>query len=149
MIRRPPRSTLFPYTTLFRSQDRRADCTAGDAELVLREVENVVPETCLEMALELGQVEVGPSSLADERRGIVKEEEPEVEEGGGDRASVHGHVLLVQMPAARPHHQRSRPRRQRVALPLDAGEPDGAAHRVPEVRLPLEVIAPGEGVRVL
>src|SRR2546429_7262634 len=25
MIRRPPRSTLFPYTTLFRSRDRRAD----------------------------------------------------------------------------------------------------------------------------
>src|SRR5256886_17670177 len=25
MIRRPPRSTLFPYTTLFRSQDRRAE----------------------------------------------------------------------------------------------------------------------------
>src|ERR1039457_6642862 len=24
MIRRPPRSTLFPYTTLFRSHDRRA-----------------------------------------------------------------------------------------------------------------------------
>src|SRR3712207_6868602 len=24
MIRRPPRSTLFPYTTLFRSDDRRA-----------------------------------------------------------------------------------------------------------------------------
>src|SRR2546427_6678297 len=24
MIRRPPRSTLFPYTTLFRSADRRA-----------------------------------------------------------------------------------------------------------------------------
>src|SRR4029453_19627219 len=26
MIRRPPRSTLFPYTTLFRSPWRRADC---------------------------------------------------------------------------------------------------------------------------
>src|SRR2546422_7157777 len=25
MIRRPPRSTLFPYTTLFRSADRAAD----------------------------------------------------------------------------------------------------------------------------
>src|SRR2546430_12598748 len=25
MIRRPPRSTLFPYTTLFRSQDRHGD----------------------------------------------------------------------------------------------------------------------------
>src|SRR2546430_12449140 len=28
MIRRPPRSTLFPYTTLFRSeQDSRVDCS--------------------------------------------------------------------------------------------------------------------------
>src|SRR2546422_7600042 len=26
MIRRPPRSTLFPYTTLFRSQSGRARC---------------------------------------------------------------------------------------------------------------------------
>src|SRR3712207_6967289 len=26
MIRRPPRSTLFPYTTLFRSERRRAWC---------------------------------------------------------------------------------------------------------------------------
>src|SRR5260370_20790364 len=26
MIRRPPRSTLFPYTTLFRSCDAREDC---------------------------------------------------------------------------------------------------------------------------
>src|SRR2546427_7267211 len=25
MIRRPPRSTLFPYTTLFRSTDKRSD----------------------------------------------------------------------------------------------------------------------------
>src|SRR5690554_7599302 len=28
MIRRPPRSTLFPYTTLFRSE-RTADCVVG------------------------------------------------------------------------------------------------------------------------
>src|SRR5437764_5434010 len=28
MIRRPPRSTLFPYTTLFRSPDRRASLSA-------------------------------------------------------------------------------------------------------------------------
>src|SRR5437867_7730627 len=28
MIRRPPRSTLFPYTTLFRSHDRREKNTA-------------------------------------------------------------------------------------------------------------------------
>src|SRR6266496_6022608 len=33
MIRRPPRSTLFPYTTLFRSRDREE---ASLAELVVR-----------------------------------------------------------------------------------------------------------------
>src|SRR5258708_18739340 len=38
MIRRPPRSTLFPYTTLFRSQQFSAS-----AEPVVREV--MVPET--------------------------------------------------------------------------------------------------------
>src|SRR2546430_13630354 len=32
MIRRPPRSTLFPYTTLFRS-DRRAPLLIHDADL--------------------------------------------------------------------------------------------------------------------
>src|SRR2546422_3509955 len=29
MIRRPPRSTLFPYTTLFRSNQRRASLTTA------------------------------------------------------------------------------------------------------------------------
>src|SRR2546422_5781798 len=32
MIRRPPRSTLFPYTTLFRSYDRSAWVTATTLE---------------------------------------------------------------------------------------------------------------------
>src|SRR5438309_7711794 len=30
MIRRPPRSTLFPYTTLFRSRNRPAHAVVGD-----------------------------------------------------------------------------------------------------------------------
>src|SRR2546423_7540297 len=30
MIRRPPRSTLFPYTTLFRSADCDGDAVGGD-----------------------------------------------------------------------------------------------------------------------
>src|SRR3712207_7959217 len=39
MIRRPPRSTLFPYTTLFRSRNTRADrgpAASGDSEPWLR-----------------------------------------------------------------------------------------------------------------
>src|SRR2546422_9998586 len=40
MIRRPPRSTLFPYTTLFRSVDREAharDCEGQFIQVHLRE----------------------------------------------------------------------------------------------------------------
>src|SRR2546422_2123197 len=36
MIRRPPRSTLFPYTTLFRSHPERCPESDGDAVGVLR-----------------------------------------------------------------------------------------------------------------
>src|SRR2546427_8668851 len=32
MIRRPPRSTLFPYTTLFRSHPRRRERFVGEVE---------------------------------------------------------------------------------------------------------------------
>src|SRR5260370_15194155 len=34
MIRRPPRSTLFPYTTLFRSLDAALDALAGASRVV-------------------------------------------------------------------------------------------------------------------
>src|SRR2546427_6425976 len=36
MIRRPPRSTLFPYTTLFRSQCRRRGVAGDDLQQHLR-----------------------------------------------------------------------------------------------------------------
>src|SRR2546422_4520759 len=36
MIRRPPRSTLFPYTTLFRSHAQNSDAARGGEEAVLR-----------------------------------------------------------------------------------------------------------------
>src|SRR3712207_6961783 len=49
MIRRPPRSTLFPYTTLFRSHGRMSarlaksdGSPAGDLERALFEVKRVV-----------------------------------------------------------------------------------------------------------
>src|SRR3712207_7263066 len=38
MIRRPPRSTLFPYTTLFRSGRRRLEEGAGEGARVWRPV---------------------------------------------------------------------------------------------------------------
>ena len=46
MIRRPPRSTLFPYTTLFRSIKRAIlDCSFGDKAIV-----NVVQERFMDLA---------------------------------------------------------------------------------------------------
>src|SRR3712207_9206618 len=44
MIRRPPRSTLFPYTTLFRSQDRVG---GGEVQVLERETE-------VDLALDVG-----------------------------------------------------------------------------------------------
>src|SRR2546422_2602871 len=48
MIRRPPRSTLFPYTTLFRSGRQRivalADWGGG---CVVREAKALVPSVCV------------------------------------------------------------------------------------------------------
>src|SRR2546430_7064937 len=42
MIRRPPRSTLFPYTTLFRS---RAPCLALAAHVQLEQLSQVMAQT--------------------------------------------------------------------------------------------------------
>src|SRR5205814_4082294 len=41
MMRRPPRSTLFPYTTLFRSVFSRREDMAGSALMIL-----AISETC-------------------------------------------------------------------------------------------------------
>src|SRR2546427_3551332 len=38
MIRRPPRSTLFPYTTLFRSKPKRAGPLRSRAWAILRDI---------------------------------------------------------------------------------------------------------------
>src|SRR3712207_8133744 len=53
MIRRPPRSTLFPYTTLFRSQSMRADVESATV--------TVAPD-------QLPLIEAGRSDLIDAGR---------------------------------------------------------------------------------
>src|SRR3712207_7616220 len=68
MIRRPPRSTLFPYTTLFRSQERRLVAT----------LERIYGRT---MGL---QVQVDPAVLG----GLVIRVEDEVIDGSVDRKST-------------------------------------------------------------
>src|SRR3984893_10786985 len=43
MIRRPPRSTLFPYTTLFRSRLHQLRCLTGRQRLALELASEVAP----------------------------------------------------------------------------------------------------------
>src|SRR5256885_12535016 len=50
MIRRPPRSTLFPYTTLFRSLIER-ERTGQNTVLILDEAQNLAPATLEEIRL--------------------------------------------------------------------------------------------------
>src|SRR5256885_2603228 len=50
MIRRPPRSTLFPYTTLFRSQVRGVELwqkSAKEAVAAVAKAFNIAPEEAL------------------------------------------------------------------------------------------------------
>src|SRR3712207_7706844 len=75
MIRRPPRSTLFPYTTLFRSPPPATDELSALAaqglaqrreQLLLRRPE----ELLLLVAPDLDQREVGEAGLGERPRGL-------------------------------------------------------------------------------
>src|SRR3712207_8720858 len=76
MIRRPPRSTLFPYTTLFRSAEGRLAVEHLEGEL-----EHLVEDERLGPAEELG----APGPLAAHVRGLRRAVQLD---GRGDRKST-------------------------------------------------------------
>src|SRR3712207_8629407 len=61
MIRRPPRSTLFPYTTLFRSRGARPARLADDRPLRLGKIDSVGPARGSRLALHGGRVRLARS----------------------------------------------------------------------------------------
>src|SRR3712207_8357431 len=63
MIRRPPRSTLFPYTTLFRSNDERYAHLVGEKlmlPLVNREIP-IVADDYVDVEFGTGAVKITPA----------------------------------------------------------------------------------------
>src|SRR3712207_7275428 len=64
MIRRPPRSTLFPYTTLFRSTGDRDELVPGVPDATWRQV-SVTARECLGAA----KCPVGEECFAEKARG--------------------------------------------------------------------------------
>ncbi|GAP59083.1 hypothetical protein AHiyo1_22970 [Arthrobacter sp. Hiyo1] len=81
-----------------------ADGALRDAEQVLGQDEDVVPEPGLEVVLDLGQVEVRALALCQQAAGVVEEEQAEIDHATGNGLPVDEHVLLRQVPAAGPHH---------------------------------------------
>src|SRR3712207_6730822 len=108
MIRRPPRSTLFPYTTLFRSNrpDRRLELVESRAEdvfVVLMEisVENValIEEATLELSPGLnvitGETGAGKTLLATALQMLLGgRARSEAVRAGARRATVEGTFVL-------------------------------------------------------
>src|SRR5438034_5691835 len=100
MIRRPPRSTLFPYTTLFRSRSRRRQPTVSGRST------NTGPKDSVERSESFGRSEEHTSELQShsdlvcrlllekKKRKIVKEGEDRIVRRGSkqeaSRAAVSG-----------------------------------------------------------
>src|SRR5260370_30299847 len=96
MIRRPPRSTLFPYTTLFRSLHRYIPCLLSDSreETMKRKKASI---TSMSVALLGATLGVGPTCKAQDQT-----QEPPRE-------------AVTQAPA----QQRQKAHGARHALPID------------------------------
>src|SRR3712207_8300018 len=83
MIRRPPRSTLFPYTTLFRSAlvAELAQRDTGHAELAVvsagtaRDLATIADAGRARVARQLGQLEARLEALLHGLRLVVRSEE--------------------------------------------------------------------------
>src|SRR3712207_8185329 len=70
MMRRPPRSTLFPDTTLFRSQDeRRAAAVLAHVEVAARQLEDAADADLRRLGRALGEDGVDGEDEDDERDG--------------------------------------------------------------------------------
>src|SRR4029077_18055118 len=102
-------------------------------QVILCEVENVIPKPRLDMALELRQIKVGTAALPKKSFGVVKEVQAEVEEAARDRLAVDLDMTLVQVPATRPDQQRRDLVVEAVRLSFRAGEIDPPLDGVDQV----------------
>src|SRR5260221_3121410 len=99
MIRRPPRSTLFPYTTLFRSKGETADVRLSIADVlkIAEVLEEVIRErgpltVAAFMDLALYDPELGYYARAAQRSGRAGDFFTSVDVGG-----IFGELLEVQV----------------------------------------------------
>ncbi len=130
-------------------QDRGAHTTARNTQRILGVIEHVVPQPRLQVALKLGQIEVGPAAAREGFLGIVEKEQSEIEQGPGNRLAVDQHVLLGQVPAARTHKQRRDLVIERVVLALRGDKLELAPDGIFQVYVAVHHVRPGRRQRVL
>ena len=133
------------------------DLPGREAQRLLEVIEHVVPQLRLFHRLQLGQVEIRSAVLRSEHVRIVESEQAQVEQAGRHRRAVDQHMFLVEVPAARAHHQHCllRERLERVvpgtvrpAL-IRHGPVQRAGDRLLQRALAGEQVAPGRRGAVL
>jgi hypothetical protein len=125
-------------------QDSASDSASLHADVVLGQVEHVVPQSSLEMRLHLRQVEVRSSAALDELVGVVEEVQTKVEEATRDGLAVDSEVLLLEMPASSTRNKCGQgPVGAELVLLLALLEVDLLADRVVEVELAVDHVVPG------
>src|SRR2546429_8580627 len=146
MIRRPPRSTLFPYTTLFRSE------LLGAAEPVLRRVRG----DRIAMVFQEPMTSLNPLHTIEKQVNEVLLVHKEL-----DRATAHARTLellrLCGLADAERRlnaypHQLSRGERQRVLIAMAlANDPDlliaDAPTPAPDVTIQAQILRPPRGLQ--
>ena len=84
-------------------QHGRLDRALRDAEFLLGDGENIVPQTCFQMAFHFWQIEIGAGAFCHQRFDVMEKIHAEIEHRTGHRLAVDQHMLLDQVPAARAH----------------------------------------------
>src|SRR5439155_21375319 len=86
-------------------QDCGANSPVRNTKFFLRQLKDVVPNARLEVALHLGQIEIGTASTRDQFLCVVVKKQSTVENATGDWFAIDQHMLRRHMPAARPGHK--------------------------------------------
>lgn len=129
-----------------------SDGSSGHADPVLRELENVVPQTGLEVRLHLGEVEVRAGASGNGLLGVVEEVETEIKQTSGDGLAINEEVGLIEVPASRSDDKGGElllVGSQLVRLSTGLLVGDGSSDTVVEVDLTVDHVGPGGGGRVL
>ena len=100
------------------------------------------------MALHLGQIEIGTASTRDQFLRVVVKKQSKVEKAPGDWFAIDQHMLLHQMPAARPGHQHGDLLIELVLFSSGIGEINRSANGVAQIDLTFNHVLPGRRVRV-